>query len=360
MSYDDIRPIFKRYFDSNVDFSQKTKEQIEEKESRALKRLNETLAEKAAKKKKLDEEYLKEVVSRNGVPVSIISDRDGIFTSHFLQSIHKALELGVVVFALKMWRHYMYGTKYVVFTNYKSLQHILNQKELNMRQRRWLELLSDYDCKIRYHLGKANVVADALSQKETIKPLQENYGTKDLCGMIKKLDPRADKTLCLRNKSWIPYYGDLRALIMHESHKSKYSIHLGLVKMHHDLKKLYWWPNMKAEIATYVSKYLTCAKAEVGDAKLTGPEIVHETIKKIIQIKKRIQAALDRQKSYTNRRRKPLEFQVGDRFMLKELCSAPILALPEGSEDFVVYCDASIKGLGAMLMQREKLIAYGS
>ncbi|GKF23718.1 putative reverse transcriptase domain-containing protein [Tanacetum coccineum] len=76
------------------------------------------------------------------------------------------LELGVVVFSLKLWRHYLYGTKCTVFTDHKSLQHILNQKELNMRQHRWLELLSDYDCEIRYHPGKANVVADALSRKE--------------------------------------------------------------------------------------------------------------------------------------------------------------------------------------------------
>ncbi|GJV05594.1 putative reverse transcriptase domain-containing protein [Tanacetum coccineum] len=82
------------------------------------------------------------------------------------------LELGAVVFALKMWRHYMYGTKCVVFTDHKSLQHILDQKELNMRQRRWLELLSDYECEIRYHPGKANVVADALSRKERSKPLR--------------------------------------------------------------------------------------------------------------------------------------------------------------------------------------------
>ncbi|GKE63164.1 putative reverse transcriptase domain-containing protein [Tanacetum coccineum] len=81
------------------------------------------------------------------------------------------LELGAVVFALKIWRHYLYGTKCTLFTDHKSLQHILDQKELNMRQRRWLELLADYDCEIRYHHGKANVVADALSWKERIKPL---------------------------------------------------------------------------------------------------------------------------------------------------------------------------------------------
>ncbi|GKB35821.1 putative reverse transcriptase domain-containing protein [Tanacetum coccineum] len=169
------------------------------------------------------------------------------------------LELGDVVFALKMWRHYLYGTKCVVFTDHKSLQHILDQKELNMRQRRWLELLSDYDCEIRYHPGKANVVADALSRKERIKPLraqsearkEENYGTEDLCGIIKKLESRTDGALCLNGRSWIPCRGNLRELIMHESHKSKYSIHPGSDKMYQDLKKLYWWPNMKAEIATY-------------------------------------------------------------------------------------------------------------
>ncbi|GKC08177.1 retrovirus-related pol polyprotein from transposon 17.6 [Tanacetum coccineum] len=73
------------------------------------------------------------------------------------------LELGAVVFALKIWRHYLYGTRCVVFTDHKSLQHILDQKELNMRQRQWIELLSDYNCAIRYHPRKANVVADALS-----------------------------------------------------------------------------------------------------------------------------------------------------------------------------------------------------
>ncbi|GKD33254.1 putative reverse transcriptase domain-containing protein, partial [Tanacetum coccineum] len=205
------------------------------------------------------------------------------------------LELGAVVFALKMWRHYLYGTKCVVFTDHKSLQHILDQKELNMRQRRWLELLSDYDCEIRYHPGKANVVADALSRKERSKPLrvralvmtislnlpkqilsaqsearkEENFINEDLHGMINKFEPRADGTLCLNNQSWIPCFGDLRALIMHESHKSKYSIHPGSDKMYQDLKKLYWWPNMKAEIATYVSKCLTCAKVKTATGQDT-------------------------------------------------------------------------------------------
>nr|GEU85025.1 putative reverse transcriptase domain-containing protein [Tanacetum cinerariifolium] len=137
-----------------------------------------------------------------------------------------------------------------------------------MRQHRWLELLSDYDYEIRYYPRKENIGVDALSQKERIKALrvrvllmmigfnlpvqilnaqvearkEENHGTKDLCGMIKKLEPRADGTLCLKNRN----------------------------KMYPDLKKLYLWPNMKAEIATYVSKYLTCAKVKAECQKPSG------------------------------------------------------------------------------------------
>nr|GEY70093.1 putative reverse transcriptase domain-containing protein [Tanacetum cinerariifolium] len=174
------------------------------------------------------------------------------------------LELGAVVSALQMWRHYLYGTRCIVFTDHKSLQHILDQKELNMRQRCWLELLSDYDCDIRYHPGKANVVVDALSRKERSKPLSvralvmtiglnlpkkileaqtealkpENLSAEDVGGMLRKdlpkekLKPRADRTLCLNNRSWVPCFGDLRTLIMRESHKSKYSIHPGSDKMY--------------------------------------------------------------------------------------------------------------------------------
>ncbi|GJR94205.1 retrotransposon protein, putative, ty3-gypsy subclass [Tanacetum coccineum] len=160
--------------------------------------------------------------------------------------------------------------------NYTTHDLELGVKELNMRQRRWVELLSDYDCEIHYHPGKANVVADALSRKEWIKPLrvearkEENYGIEDLGGMIKNLEPRSDGTLCLKNRSWIPCFGDLRTLIMHESHKSKYSIHPGSEKMYQDMKKLYWWPNMKAKIATYVSKCLTCAKVKAECQKPYG------------------------------------------------------------------------------------------
>ncbi|GJW29078.1 putative reverse transcriptase domain-containing protein [Tanacetum coccineum] len=135
-------------------------------------------------------------------------------------------------------------SKCVAFTDHKSLQHILDQKELNMRQRQWLELLSDYDW---LNLPKQILSAQSEARKE------ENFINEDLHGMINKLEPRANETLCLNNRSWIPCFGDLRASIMHESHKLKYSIHPGSDKMYQDLKKLYWWPNMKAEIATYTA-----------------------------------------------------------------------------------------------------------
>ncbi|GJX83690.1 putative nucleotidyltransferase, ribonuclease H [Tanacetum coccineum] len=154
------------------------------------------------------------------------------------------LLLGALVFALKIWRRYLYGTKCTVFTDHKSLQQILDQKELNMRQHRWLELLSDYDYEICYYLGKANVVADALSRNEWIKPLRVR--ALNLRGMNKEFNARPDGTLYIKKRSWLPRLGGLRDLIIHESHKSKYSIHPKSEKMYHDLKRLYWWPNMKA------------------------------------------------------------------------------------------------------------------
>ncbi|GJT96914.1 retrotransposon protein, putative, ty3-gypsy subclass [Tanacetum coccineum] len=305
------------------------------------------------------------------------------------------------------------------------------------------------------------------AQREAVKI--ENIEAEDISGMLKKLEARADGTLCLDNRSWLPCYGDTRSLIMHESHKSKYSIHPGSDKMYHDQKMLYWWPNMNADIATYVSKCLTCAKvkaehqrpsgllvqpdipewkwekitmdfitklpkmtrlymkeivarhgipvsiisdrdshftsrvwqslhkalgtqldlstayhpqtdgqsertiqtledmlracvidfgngwdrhlplvefsynnsyhtsikaalfealygrkcrspvcwAEVGETQLVGPEIIHETTEKIFKIRDRMQAARDRQKSYADKRRMPLEFEVRDKVMLK-------------------------------------------
>nr|GFA27655.1 putative reverse transcriptase domain-containing protein [Tanacetum cinerariifolium] len=207
------------------------------------------------------------------------------------------LELGTVFFALRLWRHYLYGVMCTVFTDHKSLQYILDQKELNMRQQRWIELLSEYDCEIRYHPGKANVVADALSRKEREKPLRvrslvltdhkdlmqqifeaqveslkEGNVQKEDLGRIQKqiFKIRSNGIRYHDKRIWMPLHGGLRDLIMHESHKSKYSIHPGSTKMYQDLRKLYWWPNMKADIATYVSQCLTCAKVKAEHLKPSG------------------------------------------------------------------------------------------
>nr|GEX93500.1 putative reverse transcriptase domain-containing protein [Tanacetum cinerariifolium]GEX98429.1 putative reverse transcriptase domain-containing protein [Tanacetum cinerariifolium] len=192
------------------------------------------------------------------------------------------LELGAVVFALEIWRHYLYGTKCMVFTDHKSLQHILHQKELNMRQRRWLELLVDYDYEIRYHPGKANVVSDAHSklpsqilkaQNEALK--EENVKADNLQGMDKSFEIHLDRTRCIKNRSWLPLFGNKRELIMHESHKSKYSIHPGSDKMYQDQKKLYWWPNMKAIIERITMDFIT---------KLPKTSNGHDTIWVIVDL----------------------------------------------------------------------------
>ncbi|GJV43903.1 putative reverse transcriptase domain-containing protein [Tanacetum coccineum] len=217
------------------------------------------------------------------------------------------------------WRHYLYGTKCTVFTDHKSLQHILDQKELNMRQRRWLELLSDYDYDIRYHPRKANVVADALSRKEREPPLRvralvmtisldlpkqilnaqteaqkaENIKNEDVGGMLvenaknldairtEKLEPRADGTLGLNGRT------SIKAAPFEALYGRK-------------CRSPVCW-------------------TEVGEAQILDPELIQETTEKIVQIKQRMQAARDRQKSYANLKCKPIEFQVGDKVMLKVL-----------------------------------------
>nr|GEW62979.1 retrovirus-related Pol polyprotein from transposon 17.6 [Tanacetum cinerariifolium] len=231
------------------------------------------------------------------------------------------LELGAVVFALKIWRRYLYETKCTLFTEHKSLQHILDQKELNMRQRCWLELLSDYDCEIRYHSGKANLVADALSSRiEAMKP--KNFKAEDVESMIRKdllkekLELRADRTTDGQSERTIQTLEDmLRACLI--DFRNGYDRHLPLIKFSYNNN---YHTSIKA--APFEAFYgWKCRSpvcwAEVEDAQLTGPRIIQEITKKIIQIKSRIQAAHDRQKSYANVGRKLLEFQVGDRVMLK-------------------------------------------
>ncbi|GJT21848.1 putative reverse transcriptase domain-containing protein [Tanacetum coccineum] len=183
------------------------------------------------------------------------------------------------------------------------LQHIFDQKELNMRQRRWIELFSEYEWEIRYHPGKANVVADALSWKELLKPRrvrvmamtvqigmreriqvaqsealrQENILMENLHGLDQQMEKKEGESLYFMDRIWVPLIGDVRTIIMDEAHKSKYSVHPGADKMYYDLRDRYWWPGMKRDIATYVSKCLTCSKVKAEHQRPSGllqqPEI---------------------------------------------------------------------------------------
>ena len=163
------------------------------------------------------------------------------------------LELAAIVFALKTWRHYLYGAQFQVFIDHKSLKYLFDQKELNMRQRRWMEYLKDYDFELLYHPGKANVVADALSRKRAHVSAM----------MIKELELIRDGIMRFRERVCVPRSRVLRKILLDEGHKSRLSIHPSMTKMYKDLKATFWWTGMKTDVADYVTSCLVCQKAKI-------------------------------------------------------------------------------------------------
>ena len=230
------------------------------------------------------------------------------------------LELAAVVFVLKMWRHYLYGSRFEVFSDHKSLKYLFDQKELNMRQRRWLELLKDFDFELSYHPGKANVVADALSRKSLhmsmmmVRELELIEQFRDMSlgcevsadsvklGMLKltsgiledirngqqvdvalvdhitmvnqgnggNFEIDENGILRFKGRVCVPEVSELKKSILEEGHRSGLSIHPGATKMYQDLKKLFWWAGMKRDVAKFVYACLTCQKSKIEHQKPAG------------------------------------------------------------------------------------------
>ncbi|KAK5784835.1 hypothetical protein PVK06_039374 [Gossypium arboreum] len=209
------------------------------------------------------------------------------------------LELAAIVFALKIWRHYLFGERCHVYSDHKSLKYLMTQRDLNLRQRRWLELLKDYELIIDYHPGKANVVADALSRKSLFtlramnvhlsirsdsvlvaemkaKPLlthqireaqkvdDELVAKRAACVPNKDSEFQIDDDDCLRFKSrlCVPKNSELISIILNEAHCSRMAIHPGSTKMYNDLKRRFWWHGMKRDISDFVSRCLICQQVK--------------------------------------------------------------------------------------------------
>jgi hypothetical protein len=256
--------------------------------------------------------------SRQGLGCVLMQNEKVIaYASHLLKPHEQNypthdLELAAIVHALKIWRHYLIGNKCYVFTDHKSLRYIFTQPDLNLYQRRWLELINDYDIEIHYHPGKANVVAYALGwkpfgekatnfledcKKESpqlnaclrdsgiieVKPMLE-----DLIRKAQRLDTetarlaekarkeqlsdfRTDEEgpLWFKNRMCVPK-GEAREILLDEAHNSAYSINPWTTKMYLDLKTRYWWRGMKKETTQYVARCDTCQRTKAEHQRPAG------------------------------------------------------------------------------------------
>ncbi|RVW65005.1 Retrovirus-related Pol polyprotein from transposon 17.6 [Vitis vinifera] len=143
------------------------------------------------------------------------------------------LKLAAIVFALKLWRHYLYGEIFEVFSDHKSLKYIFSQKDLNARQRRWMEILEDFNFTLQYHIGKANVVANAPSRKKVIEAQRKNTKLEGMCSRIMAGDAVEGWSVC----SSFSYDAQMKEEVMKEAHHSRFTVHPGETKMYHDLRR---------------------------------------------------------------------------------------------------------------------------
>ncbi|KAL2230621.1 UNVERIFIED_CONTAM: Transposon Tf2-12 polyprotein [Sesamum indicum] len=249
--------------------------------------------------------------------VKVIAYASRQLRNHELNYPTHDLELAAIVHALKIWRHYLYGEKFQIFADHKSLKYILMQKELNLRQRRWIELLKDYDCTIDFHPGKANMVADILSRKSSstltnlgshnqtllleMRSMNTELEFDQVAGLLASLqlkpdfvdqikevqtrDPfllrmlerirhgkkinfsiRVDGIIVNRGRVCVPDIDGLREAILQEAHNAPYAMHPGTTKMYRNLRPYYWWQTMKKDVAEFVAKYMMCQQERKHDA----------------------------------------------------------------------------------------------
>ena len=209
------------------------------------------------------------------------------------------LELAAIVIALKIWRHYLYGEKCFIYTDHKSLKYLSSQRELNLRQRRWMELIKDYDYVIDYHPRKANVVADSLRRKsmQTIQVLNAHLSVLDngiimaeliarpnmlnrvleaqkndekIFSIVKQIGDgketefkvKEDGSLYYKDRVCVPKDCELKKAILEEAHSGSFAIHPGSTKMYQELKVSFWWSGMKRDVSEFVTKCLVCQKVK--------------------------------------------------------------------------------------------------
>ncbi|WVZ93490.1 hypothetical protein U9M48_039465 [Paspalum notatum var. saurae] len=290
---------------------------------------------------------------------------------HEVNYLTHDLELLAVVYALNKWRHYLLGNTCHIYTDHKSLKHIFTRPELNMRQRRWLELIKDYDLEVHYHPGKANVVVDALSRKAHCNFIEARPTVRVLCCQIGEIDTpivqqvelynliieptskdqiiaaqKKDKgmahirdginekkkacfkldeegVLWFKDRLVVPKDMELRKKILDEAHTSMFTMHPSSNKMYQDLKQKFWWIRMKREIAKYVSECDVCQRVKAGHLKPAGeyvtfgPDLVTQAEEQVKFIRSNLKRAQSRQKSYSDNRRRPLDFEEGDHVYLR-------------------------------------------